>query len=364
VERLVHGLRRTSTGSFVVVGADPVTGAPSAVRQVGTDAIASSDHRRPEVTSRQRPAVRRRAVLGILAAVLAVAVAVSTSMLGAGGLPGIVLAVERFLSGGPSVPVAGPSPGSYPTPATPATPAPTALPTAAPVPSRGPVASPSPPSPCPAPAPVRLPVQVTIVADPAARFASQATKDWCAPAGVQMVLAALDLADTSVAFQRTLAGRIGEWTTREDSRNGGWGPSAMIDALHAHGATGYELRAYATRDEAMRSAASALMQTGSPVLLLAWRGAHAWVMTGFRADADPTLFPDAVVSGAYILDPWYPRISTLWGPSDQPGAFQDEAEMIRNYLPWRRPEGRYPERDGLFLAIVPTVPVRPVLAGE
>ena len=31
--------------------------------------------------------------------------------------------------------------------------------------------------------------------------------------------------------------------------------------------------------------------------------------------------------------------------------------MRRNYLPWERPEGSYPQRDGLFLAIVPTQPL-------
>ncbi len=30
--------------------------------------------------------------------------------------------------------------------------------------------------------------------------------------------------------------------------------------------------------------------------------------------------------------------------------------MERNYLPWKRPEGRYPDRDGLFIAVVPTKP--------
>jgi hypothetical protein len=80
-------------------------------------------------------------------------------------------------------------------------------------------------------------------------------------------------------------------------------------------------------------------------------------MTGFRADADPTLFDDAQVSGAYILDPWYPRVSSIWGKSDGPGVFQDEDEMIRNFLPWQRPEGRYPDRDGLFIIVAPTIPV-------
>jgi hypothetical protein len=29
--------------------------------------------------------------------------------------------------------------------------------------------------------------------------------------------------------------------------------------------------------------------------------------------------------------------------------------MIRNYRPWKRPEGVYPDRDGLFIAVVPTL---------
>jgi hypothetical protein len=31
--------------------------------------------------------------------------------------------------------------------------------------------------------------------------------------------------------------------------------------------------------------------------------------------------------------------------------------MERNYLPWKRPEGHYPDRDGLFISVVPTVKV-------
>ena len=76
-------------------------------------------------------------------------------------------------------------------------------------------------------------------------------------------------------------------------------------------------------------------------------------MTGFRASADPAVLPGAIVAGAYILDPWYPRISTIWGASDPPGTFQDASEMVRNFLPWKRPEGKYPGRDGKFLMLVP-----------
>ena len=68
------------------------------------------------------------------------------------------------------------------------------------------------------------------------------------------------------------------------------------------------------------------------------------------------LFDDARISGAYILDPWYPWWSSIWGQSDPPGTFQDASEMGRNFLPWQRPEGNYPDRDGKFIVVIPTIP--------
>jgi hypothetical protein len=201
---------------------------------------------------------------------------------------------------------------------------------------------------------LREPVDVDILPDSEAMFASQLTKTWCAVAGTQMLLAILGSGDLSDAFQRELAGRIDEWESWQDSHNGGWGPAAMALALESYGVSGYEIRAYGTRADALRDSAAALSDTSAPVVLLTWRGAHTWVMTGYRADADPALFADANITGTYILDPWYPRVSSIWGPSDPPGTLQDAAEMERNFLPWKRPEGRYPDRDGLFIALVPT----------
>jgi hypothetical protein len=199
-------------------------------------------------------------------------------------------------------------------------------------------------------------VDVDILADPGAAFAHQLDKHACAVAGTQMVLAILGLGDTSDGFQRRLAGRIDEWESWSDSHNGGWGPASIAEALAAYGAPEYEIRAYGSRAHALRDSAIALTQTRKPVVLVAWRGAHTWIMTGYRANADPTIFADAKVTGTYVLDPWYPWVSSIWGPSDPPGTFQDAAEMQRNYLPWARPEGKYPDRDGKFIALVPTAP--------
>jgi len=203
----------------------------------------------------------------------------------------------------------------------------------------------------------RVPLTFDIVADHKAVFAHELKVTWCASAGVQMVLSILGHGDTSHAFQREIQGRVREWESVKDSRNGDWGPSAMALALTDYGATGYEVRAYKTRQGALRGAAKAIMKTNSPVILLAWRGAHTWVMTGFKADADPTVFSNAKIGGTYILDPWYPDVSSIWGPSDPPGTFQDNDEMMRNFLPWKRPEGKYASRDGLYITVEPTVAV-------
>jgi peptidase C39-like protein len=308
-----------------------------------------------EVTRRRREARSRRssssrwpqvAVALILVAALTSGTAVATNAFGAGDK------FERLIR---KVQLAINPPPDRPTEATvDITPEPTESPTPSPSLAAGASAPP------PTPAPVRKAVDVRILTKPNAYFASEYLKDWCAPAGVQMVLAILGHADTSTAFQRTLQDRVGEWESYSDSHNGEWGPAAMVQALAAYGAPGYKIHAHKTRDAALRDAAVALQKTHAPVIIIAWRGAHTWVMTGFRANADPSVFNDAKVTGTYILDPWYPRVSSIWGPSDPPGTFQDTSEMIRNFLPWKRPEGRYPDRDNKFLIVVPTIAVKPV----
>jgi hypothetical protein len=305
------------------------------------------------MTAARRPQRRRRTSLLERAIIIVLVVGVVAFVLGAGAIATnafdagdrfehLVARIERII---------WPPPADRPTrPTVTITPPPTGSPTPGPS---------APPGTSPAPVPTevaRIPVDVDIVPDHDAVFAHEIDKDWCAPAGVQMTLAALGLGDTSERFQTEIAGRVREWETYEDSHNYQWGPAAMASALEAYGAPGYEIHAFEFRGDALRAAAVALDQTKSPAILLAWRGAHTWVMTGYRADADPKLFPDAVIEGAYIQDPWYPWVSSIWGPSDPPGTFQDLAEMKRNFLPWKRPEGQYPDRDGKWIVLMPTLP--------
>jgi len=222
------------------------------------------------------------------------------------------------------------------------------------------------PTPRPTPVPPRTAVDVRLVADHAAVFTAQVTKDDCAVAATQMVLTILGLGNTSDAFQQEIKSGLVNWESLNDSLNGGWGPAAVQQALTAYGAHGYEERAYSSYTDALRDSAIAINETNKPVVMFPWWGAHSWVMTGYQADADPTVFADATVTGAYILDPWYGRNSSIWGWSDPPGNFEDLAELERNWpvgTPmgigpgWSRPEGAYPDRDGRFVVLIPTTPL-------
>jgi hypothetical protein len=307
--------------------------------------------RSPRPTRRRR--LRRFVAGALLVAVVGASfttLAIATDAFGAGEKwLAVINRVERFL--------AGPVP-DRPTKATVLVTEAPQTPSAIPVtPEPGATPTPTPlPTPTPTPLPQRVKMDVNIVDDPDAVFVSEVRSDWCAVAGIQSVLAIHGLVDTSDDTQRALAGQIRKWEAYSDSHNGEWGPAAMALALEAHGLPGYEVRAFETMTGALRDAGVAIEQTHSPAVLLAWRGAHTWVMTGYRGDGDPAIFKNVKISGAYIIDPWYPRLSSIWGYSNPPGTFTKFDELRENFLPWKRPEGAYPDRDGLYITVVPTIP--------
>lgn len=186
-------------------------------------------------------------------------------------------------------------------------------------------------------------------------FVSQINKYACMAGALQNMLNIIGpKIDKTTARQVDISHLIVANTTKSDSLNGGYGPEGWAITLTKLGAGKYKLLIDDSLDEALHDAASALRKTGRPVGLLTWWGAHSWVMTGFQSDADPRYYPENyTLSGAYIVDPFYPRKSSIWGQTLGPDTFRDMADMAHNYIGWKRPEGHYPTRDGKWLLVVP-----------
>jgi len=184
-------------------------------------------------------------------------------------------------------------------------------------------------------------------------YVGQYTLEWCVGASLQMALnMTTGKDDTTRAFQEQL------WEmaqARSDSPFGGANARGWTAALNDLGIGPYELVSIPDYDEALRVAATALRLTKRPVGLVMWRGRHAWVMSGFESKGDPAARDDAVVTGVRVLDPLYPRGSSVWGKSPKPNALVSPAVLARQFVIRDRGRTNLGVPPG-YLLILPTAP--------
>jgi len=139
-------------------------------------------------------------------------------------------------------------------------------------------------------------------------FVAQSNLVQCVGASMQMMLNIMGpVVDRSARTQgrlqvlaRSLSGPARPGFTRKGASVTGW--TAGLNQLDAGP---YRLVGATTLDEALRLAAASIRETGKPVGILVWAGRHAWVMSGFRATADPRRTSDFRVTAAVVLDPLY-----------------------------------------------------------
>ncbi|MDP9482544.1 MAG: hypothetical protein M3P84_04890 [Chloroflexota bacterium] len=289
--------------------------------------------------------------------------------LGVVALVVLVLAAAVFAGGRPSDVGRVPSParslvpiGSGPM----ASPAPSSPGPVKPSSSTGPSLSPGPsPTAEPSPAPTASgPLASGLALDPPPTagpfemdlyrkgdFVTEKRPIWCAPAALQTMINIMSPgADTTRATQKllhTITRKLGPSPDR------GAEPEGMARTLASLDYGPYRVIAAESRSAAFKAAARAIRLTGRPAALLVWRGAHNWVVSGFRSTADPALGDGFKVTHLWIEDVWYPRISDIWGESRPPDSLVPVRLMPQDYLPWKRPTGRYPGKDGKFVLIIP-----------
>ena len=191
-------------------------------------------------------------------------------------------------------------------------------------------------------------------------FATQYTKKWCVAAALQiMVNIAGRKSDQSARTQERLfayALRRSRYPAGGETSESGW-----VRSLNDLGYGPYVARATRTRSAAIHAAASAIRQTNRPAGLLTWWGAHAWVMHGFTATADPAKTKHFEVTSVFVSDPWYPKVSSIWGASLPPNSRMTLRELRVDYIPWVARSRRTPKYQGLFVLIVPVPKRKPTL---
>lgn len=196
-------------------------------------------------------------------------------------------------------------------------------------------------------------------------FVHQQNKNWCVAGSAQTMMNIMNTgkANRSATFQRRLYNAGRRLTHNKNKLTSiGVDLTGWADLLSTNGYGRYEIDGRSTRRLAIRAAAKALRETGRPVGLVVWRGAHSWVMSGFSATADPAYTNDFEVKKVFIQDVWYPYVSTIWGASRPPNSAVPVARLAEDYLPYRRPAHRWPKRDGKFMLILPALP-QGVVAG-
>lgn len=184
-------------------------------------------------------------------------------------------------------------------------------------------------------------------------FVTEATKWYCVPAAMLTMINVMSKgADHARATQTSLY-RLARKLSTKTLVGKGAEPIGWARGLEQLGFGGFEVGVFATRREAVQAAAKAIRLTGRPAGLLAWRGAHSWVMSGFQATRDPAVTEASLVTGVYVEDVWYPLVSSIWGPSEPPDTLYRVRNLKVDYLKWRRPTRRYPGMDGRYVTILP-----------
>jgi hypothetical protein len=189
-------------------------------------------------------------------------------------------------------------------------------------------------------------------------FVRQTNLVQCVGASMQMMINMVAATnDRTAATQLRLQNRARAYSELISPRPGRRGASVWgwAAGLNEAGFGPYLVAGFQTIDEALHAAAHAIRYTGRPVGLLMWAGRHAWVMSGYRATADPRSSQVFRVTDVYVEDPLYPATSKTWGRSPAPGARLTVKELGKQFVP-RRNRSNQRGLGGPYVIVMPLTP--------
>ena len=166
-------------------------------------------------------------------------------------------------------------------------------------------------------------------------FTTQQSWLWCTAAGVQIVR---NIVEGDDDHSRRSQARYFDWM-RERNRYdlpeaAGVDPVGWTAGLRRFVDERYELVITKTFRGTIRTAAEAIRRSGLPVALTVANGGHGWIMTGFRATADPLASDDFRVTHVWIVGPLY-GLQSRNGYDMPPNTELTVDELRRFVTPWR-----------------------------
>ena len=212
------------------------------------------------------------------------------------------------------------------------TPSPTPLPTASPAPPPPPTPTPTPRVLDPPPEAGKFEMDLYRRGD----HVRQANNSMCVPASMQIMINIMESGkpDRSRETQEELYALARSYSPWLTPTRGGASSRGWADGLDLLGYGNFDLSGAPSMEEALRIAARQMRMTDKPVGLLVWDGDHAWVMSGFKATADPAWTDDYEVTAVWIEDPWYGRTDRTWGRGLRPHTLLNLDELRDDFVPW------------------------------
>lgn len=193
-------------------------------------------------------------------------------------------------------------------------------------------------------------------------FTTQKSWLWCTAAGVQIVRNIVDhRADHSTSGQRRYFAWMRERNRYDLPLSAGVDAAGWTAGLRHFVDDRYRLVSSRTFTAALRSAVTRLRQTNLPVALTVSHGNHGWILTGFRATADPATTTSFTVTSVRVTGPLY-GLQSKNGYDMAPNTKLTTAQLKRYLTPWK-----YAPRsmvwDGRYVSIqpIPTTDLAPVV---
>src|SRR5688500_6819632 len=168
-------------------------------------------------------------------------------------------------------------------------------------------------------------------------FTTQKSWLWCTAAGVQIIRNIVDGdTDHSTSGQR----RYFDWMRDHNKYSlpvsAGVDPQGWTAGLRHFVDDRYRLVASRSFQAGLRSAAANLRRTGLPVALTVANGGHGWILTGFKATADPLMTDEFEVTSVHVVGPLFGRQSKD-GYAMPPDTRLTADRLRRFFTPWRYP---------------------------